>query len=120
MNFLLERGHSSGFWYIGTPYSKWKYGLESAFQEAARVAAWLASRGVNVFCPIAHSHPLAICGRLDAKDHEFWLKLDHPFMAAAMGLVVVQMDGWQDSVGLQTEIEYFETADKPIFYMEWS
>jgi len=119
LNCLRENGHSSGFWYVGTPYSRWPEGLEAAFQEAARVAAWLASRGVNVFCPITHSHPLAVYGKLDAKDHEFWLGLDYPLMAASMGMVAVKMDGWEDSLGMRDEIEYFEAADKPIYYMEW-
>ena len=109
----------SGFWYLATPYSKYSDGLEAAFVEAAKAAAFLTRHGIGVFSPIAHTHPVAVYGNLDPLDHTIWLPADAPMMAAAVGMVIVKMDGWQESYGIKKEIEAFEAMSKPIEYMGW-
>lgn len=111
----LERG----FWYLGSPYTKYPGGIESAFREAAKATAWLIERGVPVFCPIAHTHPVAIHGGIDPKDHAIWMPADAPFMEAAHGIIVCKMESWKESYGLKCEIEHFERAGKPIRMMDW-
>lgn len=108
-----------GFWYLATPYSKYRDGLEAAFIEASRAAAVLTKAGVGVFSPIAHTHPVAVHGGIDPLDHAIWLPADAPMMEAAAGLVVVKMDGWQESYGIGGEIKAFKQMGKPIEYMEW-
>jgi hypothetical protein len=116
--YLHEIQGGSGYFYVATPYSRWPGGLEDAFVQAAKNGAALAKLGVRVYVPIVHSHPIAVHGGIAPDNHEFWLGFDHPMMASARGLIVVKMDGWRDSVGVQAEIEYFEMCDKPIFYVE--
>ena len=109
------------FWYLATPYSKYDKGVKEAFEEAAKAAASLIKYGIRIFCPIVHTHPLAIHGNIDndAGDLEFWLGVDGPMMDAAVGLIVIKMDGWNKSKGVKAEIEKFREDDKPILYMEW-
>ncbi len=107
------------FWYLATPYSGYPNGIKAAFEEASRAAASLIERGVRLYCPIAHTHPIAIYGNLDPKDHSIWLPADGPFMDAAMGLIVVQMETWELSKGIGAEIKRFREAAKPVLYMEW-
>ena len=38
-------------------------------------------------------------------------------MDAARGLIVCEMDGWDESYGIQVEIEVFKAAGKPIIHM---
>ncbi len=102
------------FWYLASPYTKYPGGLTSAWEDVCRTAAWLTERQVPVFCPIAHSHPIAIHGNLDPTDHELWLSSDAPMMRAACGLLIVEMPGWMDSYGVGVEIEAFENMGKPI------
>lgn len=108
-----------GFWYLGTPYSKYPSGLDEAFKDAARAAAHLVRGGVRVYSPIAHTHPVAIYGGIDPFDHDVWLPADRPFMDAACGLIVVKMPSWRESYGLKVEIDTFEAAGKPVKEMEW-
>lgn len=107
-----------GFWYMATPYSRYHLGLECAFVAAARAAAKFIAAGVPVFSPIAHTHPIATEGLLDLLDLDMWLKADEPFMRAAVGLVVVKMEGWDTSTGVRHEIEFFEKADKPVLFWD--
>jgi hypothetical protein len=101
--------------YLATPYSKWKLGPEDAFIEASKLAARLLVSGVKVYSPIAHTHPLAVYGKLDPLDHSIWLPFDEAMMEAANILIVAHMDGWHESKGIAHEIDFFERAGKPIF-----
>lgn len=104
--------------YLATPYSKYKDGIEAAFQDAARIAAMLLKTGIKVYSPITHTHPLAVFGELDPLDHKIWLPFDEAMMEACDALVVVHMDGWQQSYGIAHEIKVFGAARKPIFDLD--
>lgn len=115
---VIDLKIESGFWYLGTPYSKYAGGTEEAFFRACEIAARLIACKIPVFSPIAHSHPIAELGGLDALDHGIWLPADRPFMEAAFGLIVGMMPGWKESVGLAHEIEFFREAGKPVIYLD--
>lgn len=106
------------FWYLATPYSRFEGGIEAAFTAASQQAAVLVRAGVPVFCPIAHSHPIAMHGGIDPYDHEIWLPADGPMMEAASGLIICKLPGWSESVGIAHEVEVFRAAGKPVVYME--
>lgn len=107
-----------GYWYLATPYSRYPHGRRRAFEDACALAGRMVRDGVGVFCPIAHSHPIAVVAHLDPLAHDIWLPADAPLMAAAHGLVIGDMDGWRESTGVQAEIAAFTAADKPIFLWE--
>ena len=106
------------FWYLASPYSKYSAGIFAAYADACQQAALLVRAGVPVFSPIAHSHGIAEFGEIDPADHEIWLPADAPFMDAAHGIVVCKLPGWDKSRGVQHEIDVFQSADKPVVYME--
>lgn len=106
------------YWYAATPYSKYPGGHEAAFIAACQVTATLIRHGQPVFCPIAHSHPIAIHGNLSLTDHNIWLPADRPLMDAAGGILVVMLEGWDESIGVRHEIEVFQKAGKPIAYLQ--
>lgn len=105
------------FWYLATPYTKYHAGLQMAYSHACAHAAWLIARGVPVFSPIAHTHGIAEMSQVDAKDGAYWLAADEPIMNSAYGLIVCKMKGWEESSGVQHEIDYFHKAGKPIVYL---
>ena len=108
----------SFFYYLATPYAKHPGGVDVAAEDAARAAAILLEAGVPVFCPIAHSHPIAPFVKADGGDHAFWLPKDQPFLEAAKGLVICQLVSWRMSVGVQREFAYFCNVGKPVYYMK--
>ena len=105
------------YYYLGSPYSKYPEGRAMACVEACRNAALLIRSGIPVFSPIAHSHAVAEYGQIDPDDHGIWLPLDRRMMAAAGGLIVLQLAQWWTSYGLTTEIDEFHSIGKPIVYM---
>ena len=65
--------------YLAIPYSGIQ---ESSYEQANKATAELMSgdKGVNVFSPITHSHPLTKHGVRG--DWEFWKKIDFQFIAS--------------------------------------
>ena len=103
--------------YLATPYSRYPGGIHMAFVEAARFTAGLLQKGVKVYSPIAHTHPLAIYGNIDPLDHSIWLPFDEIMMEAAEALLVAEITSWKESRGIAHEIEFFETRNKPVIYL---
>lgn len=107
---------STDLWYMATPYSKFYFGLEAAAQQAARIAGTLIKQGENIFCPIVHSHVIAMHNGMDPLDHEMWMEIDKAFMERCTGLIVVMMQGWTRSKGVTMEIAAFKKMGKRIRY----
>lgn len=106
------------FYYVATPYTKYPGGTEEAFHEAARQTGRLLKAGVMAFSPIVATHAVAQYGGIPHEiDNPMWLRLDEALMRAAAGLIVVMMNGWEQSVGVAHEIDFFERVGKPIIYM---
>lgn len=103
--------------YLATPYSKYKLGLEWAFIDACRLAGRLLQKGLKLYSPIAHTHPIAIYAEIDPLDHKVWLPFDEAIMAKSDCLLVAMMEGWEDSYGIAHEIGVYKASQKPIYYL---
>lgn len=103
--------------YLATPYTRYHLGIERAFEDASALAAQLLEAGVRVYSPIAHSHPLAIHGKLDPLDHSIWMPFDEAMMDASCALIVAMMPGWDESKGVDHEIKFFARDGKPIYLL---
>ena len=101
--------------YLASPYSKYPGGPERAHEVVCRIAGQLVKEGVAVFCPIAHTHPIATFGHIDLYSHDIWLPVDEPLMRACDAMLIVEMAGWQESYGIAKEIEFFVEAEKPVW-----
>lgn len=114
-NVMAGLATKSGFVYLGSPYSKWA-DKDAAAKIVATAAGHLMEFGVPVFAPIAHGH--FVSGHADLpNDWDFWKAQCQPMIDAAESLIVLTTDGWDESVGLQYEIEEFRRAGKLVVYM---
>lgn len=106
-------------YYMASVYTQFPKGQEQAYIEASKCAATLLKRGMNVFSPIAHSHPIAVHGAIDAIDHDFWMRLDKAILDECDILLVVMMPGWRESRGIKAEIEHAREAGKQTVFYSW-
>lgn len=106
------------YFYIASPYSKWDGGLDNACEVVSQIAGRLIQYGLPVFSPIAHSHTICRAAKMDFLSHDIWLPADKPLVAAAAGLIVVDMDGWQTSYGVNEEIKWFRKDQKPCWLLD--
>lgn len=105
------------YWYLATPYSKYPLGRDAAFRDASRYAGRLLIAGVNVFSPIAHSHPISKYTPIDPLAHDIWLPADWPLLSGAHGVLVLMLPSWDTSYGIKQEIEYATENNKPVIYV---
>ena len=109
---------TGGYFYLATPYTKYSTGLDAAFEDSCIIAAHLINMGLIVYSPIAHTHSIAKHGGVDPKNHDLWMAVEYPLVKAARGLIVAMLTGWENSVGVQKEIQLFREMGKPIFYLK--
>ncbi|HSG72046.1 MAG TPA: DUF1937 family protein [Planctomycetaceae bacterium] len=99
--------------YLASPYSHPNpHVREQRFEAVCRVAAELIRAGHSVFSPIAQFHPIAKYGL--PTDWEFWERHCREQISRCDELVVVKLDGWERSVGVQAEIGIAKEHGKTI------
>jgi len=105
--------------YLACPYSSPDKSLvEWRYQQATKAAGWLLTkRGLNVFSPITHSHPLHKAAGGCPGDWKFWEKIDREYLSCSQRLVVLMLAGWRKSVGVQAEIKIAEEQGIPVEYL---
>jgi nucleoside 2-deoxyribosyltransferase len=104
--------------YLASPYSHPDPDkLEERFQEVCVKAGELMMEGFEVFCPIAHSHPVDIYHKNLPRTHEFWLKQDYAILQHCKVLFVYMMEGWEKSYGVGAEIEFAKKHGIPVKYL---
>lgn len=103
--------------YVASPYSKYVWGLDQATNDIAKITGRLIARGLKVYSPIVHTHHIAKVSGIDPLDHKFWMKYDESMMNKSDSLLVVKMPGWEDSYGVNYEINYFSSGLKPIDFL---
>lgn len=103
--------------YIAVPYSHKDSAVQAyRFKKVTEFAAKLISEGKIVFSPISHSHPIARSHDLP-HSWEYWQKTDEYFLKCATELYVLCLPGWEESTGVQAEIEIAEEIGLPITYI---
>ena len=103
--------------YLASPYSHPDPLVRQArFDTACRVTANLIQAGQAVVAPIVQGHPLVRFGV--PGDWSFWKPLAREYLARCDKLVVLQIDGWRDSEGVQAELELARALGKRVDYLE--
>lgn len=100
--------------YLAIPYT----GKEDlSYLVSCKVAGKLMEGGVLVFSPIAHSHSIVQETNLDPHDEDLWLGLDLRILRHCDRLVVVTLPGWEQSKGVQIEMDEAQRLGIPIFFV---
>lgn len=103
--------------YLASPYSDDDPGVkEFRFDAACIAAATLMRMGLIIFSPIAHTHPIARHGL--PGDWGFWNNFDLAFLRICHSMIVLQLPGWDQSVGVKAEVGLIDEMGKPIVYLD--
>jgi hypothetical protein len=104
-------------YYLASPYSHDNQHVKDhRFQVVQEVTVkLLLDAGLYAFSPIAYNHPMVIHDL--PTDWGFWEEYDKAFIDHSDGLIVLTIDGWKESVGVQAEIEYAKNLNLPIVYL---
>lgn len=105
--------------YVGSPYShESKAVMEENFKRVTAFTAKLCAEGVLAFSPITYGHTL-VEFRDMPRDWNFWKTFCLSFMDNAERMIVYKMPGWENSRGLEAEIEYAKQNNIPIEYVDF-
>jgi len=101
--------------YLACPYS---HDSDEVVDARAAVATVIAGRltrdaGLSVFSPITHSHEMVReCERMP-NDWDFWETIDRDYLRVSHQILVVDLPGWEQSVGVTAEREYADLQGIP-------
>jgi nucleoside 2-deoxyribosyltransferase len=102
--------------YLASPYSHPDPAIrEQRFQAGCQAAAALLRAGHIVFSPVIHSHVLVAHGL--PSDWEFWKHVDREHLERCDEVVVLMLDGWEESVGVAAEIRIARELGKRVRYL---
>ena len=89
---------------------------EARFRAVCKYCAELISNGVYAFSPVIHCHPIAQYGL--PFDYNFWGRWGSRFFSIFDEVIIYQLDGWRDSIGIKAESEIATAMGLPIRYVE--
>jgi len=116
--------------YLASPYTSENFGeREQRAHKVAMLAGYLIAQGLNVFSPIAHSHYIANHSVVSSashggKDyevdpvHKMWMKVDLAVLQHCDKMYVYCLPGWEESKGVQEEIEFCNNKGIPVVYLD--
>lgn len=108
------------FLYLASPYThddpkvrQWRY------EQAVAAAALLATQyGVFTFSPIGHSHEMCIKHEMPYT-FEFWDDWNRAMIRGSAGILVLTLEGWEQSKGIAAELRHAIEMRKPVDYFGW-
>ncbi|MGW0634968.1 DUF1937 family protein [Nocardia salmonicida] len=89
--------------------------VHERFLRCNEVAATIVRSGHVVFSQVSMSHPInEALGEEAAVVGKLWAPIDAVFMEMMSELVVVDVAGWEQSSGIQREIEFFRSRGRAV------
>lgn len=84
---------------------------------ATKVAGLYIAQGRAVYSPLTHTHLInETVPSHQQPTHSWWLQFNRPFMLISSELVIIRTIGWDASIGIADEIQYFKESGKPISF----
>ena len=118
--FRLVAEVNRGLLYLASPYrSNWRVTPVQALRRKERVidlTERLLNAGVWVFSPITYG--AAIEDRGHEHDNQWWLRIDFEFFKHCDLLAVYCLKGWEDSLGVNKEIDWALSTNKSVLLIE--
>jgi Domain of unknown function (DUF1937) len=103
--------------YLASPYTHADSDvMENRYIQARNCTAWLLSLKIWVYSPIVHCHELAKYHELP-RDADYWWEYNKAMLEPASELIVLALDGWQDSTGVAKEVGLADRLKKSISFI---
>ena len=104
--------------YLAVPYSHPDERVrQERYEAVTKAAGFLMNEGYIVFSPITHCHHIKqICDL--PTGWEYWEAFDRAYLKHCSKLIVLKLHGWEDSVGVNAEIDIAKEMGIEIEYMD--
>lgn len=100
--------------YLATPYSHPDPETKvSRYEKAVELAGYFLKKGLYIYSPIAHSHPIAHLCNLPT-GWTFWQRYDECMVRRSDVLLECRLDGWESSLGMGEEVRLAHLTHIPV------
>lgn len=116
--FKIGESTKMSFTFISSPYSGTDEEREERARITAEVCGKLLRRDFHVISPAVHSHTITKAVQFSPEERrslilDFGLNL----LRKASGMIVLEIEGWEKSFGVQAEIALCQELKIPIRYL---
>jgi hypothetical protein len=106
--------------YIASPYNHPEDSVRiENYEKVARLSAKMVAEGGVVISPISYGHNLLNFYENFPYDWQFWENFCLSLLSKCDELLVYQIEGWDKSRGVLSEIEFATKNNIPITYLEF-
>lgn len=111
----MDHAHD-GYHYIASPYTDPDPMVrQRRYEKALDFTGWLAvTYRLWGFSPIVHSHNMELQGN-PKFTHDFWMEWGKAMLVPARAMIVFQIKGWEDSQGVQMEMDWAKELGMPVY-----
>lgn len=111
-------------WYLASPYSSAipegndkNTVMAQRHHDVQQIGAVLIQLGYLLIEPIAMCAYKANNWALP-QNYDYWKGRDRAFIDRCDGVIVANMEGWKESVGVTDEITYAKSQNKPVYLLD--
>lgn len=108
------------YYYLSQPYNGTDEQKKYRFEMGATVCLNFLKKQIAVFSPIVHNHTLMIMAQdftVEERRNTF-MPFDFAMLGQSRGMLLLKLEGWEQSYGVKLEIEYCQQHQIPIHYLE--
>ena len=91
--------------------------VEMRIKKVAQYCAMLLKDGKSCLTPLTAGSCILRYEKLPS-DFQFWKKMSYDMLEVCDVVHVLMLDGWKESVGVTSEIDFAIANDVPIFYVD--
>lgn len=111
---LITRA-KGGFYYLASPYTNDDPKVvEMRVELAHQYYSLFTSHGLHIHNATYESHRAARTWKLPTH-YQFWLEHNSAFIRPCAGIIIAEIDGWDQSKGVKSEIEEGRSLGKWIY-----
>ena len=109
-----------GLYYLAVPYQGTEEEKKYRTEISLKAAAEFLRQGIHLFAPVIYVNKIAeelVLPSLE-KRRELIMPYLLEFLRASKGMILIQVDGWQKSWGIQQELKFCHETQIPVFTMD--
>lgn len=105
--------------YLASPYSHPDRSMRILRHKIAEsYTAHCIGKGEHLFSPIVYAHAMADSNSIPL-DAKFWQAFNNEMLIRASSMRVLQLKGWDDSLGIRQEMLFAKSIGLPLEFVNW-
>jgi len=99
-------------YYLASPFTG--HDPENILEINSQAMTYLLKQGFYVFSPILHTYIISEA----SNQHWFWMNQDFTILKRCDALIILDIEGWESSQGVQEEIALAQVRNMPVYHLE--